>query len=189
MHLKCLKLLLMHFMKDLVFFMYSAACKCHPVGALGRICNQTTGQCPCKDGVIGRTCNRCHSDYDQTASLIQPCISKYLHHFLSVVFLDLIFWFCERRNLSVTSRLSIYIWYITLISKSFYGLILAFASRYGKLYLYFSFCVDCKKLSSLLKFTVITIHILFVFFLFHGLKYIWLVYLGLTTIINYKNIN
>lgn len=50
------------------------ACKCHPVGALGRICNQTTGQCPCKDGVIGRTCNRCHSDYDQTASLIQPCI-------------------------------------------------------------------------------------------------------------------
>lgn len=108
MHLKCLKLLLMHFMKDLVFFMYSAACKCHPVGALGRICNQTTGQCPCKDGVIGRTCNRCHSDYDQTASLIQPCISKYLHHFLSVVFLDLIFWFCERRNLSVTSRLSIY---------------------------------------------------------------------------------
>lgn len=79
MHLKCLKLLVMHFMKDLVFFMYSAACKCHPVGALGRICNQTTGQCPCKDGVIGRTCNRCHSDYDQTASLIQPCISKYLH--------------------------------------------------------------------------------------------------------------
>lgn len=52
------------------------ACKCHPVGALGRICNQTTGQCPCKDGVIGRTCNRCHSDYDQTASLIQPCIKR-----------------------------------------------------------------------------------------------------------------
>ncbi|XP_022313995.2 netrin-1-like isoform X1 [Crassostrea virginica] len=50
------------------------ACKCHPVGALGKICNQTSGQCPCKDGVIGRTCNRCHSDYDQTASLIQPCI-------------------------------------------------------------------------------------------------------------------
>lgn len=63
---------------------------------------------------------------------------------------------------------------------------LAFASRYGKFYLYFSFCVDGKKLSSLLKFTVMTIHILFVFFLFHGLKYIWLVYLGLTTIINYK---
>ncbi|XP_062592280.1 netrin-1-like isoform X2 [Saccostrea cucullata] len=50
------------------------ACNCHPVGALGKICNQTSGQCPCKDGVIGRTCNRCHSDYDQTASLIQPCI-------------------------------------------------------------------------------------------------------------------
>lgn len=56
--------------------MYISACKCHPVGALGKICNQTSGQCPCKDGVIGRTCNRCHSDYDQTASLIQPCISE-----------------------------------------------------------------------------------------------------------------
>ncbi|XP_048760749.1 netrin-1-like isoform X4 [Ostrea edulis] len=52
------------------------ACNCHPVGALGKICNQTSGQCPCKDGVIGRTCNRCHSDYDQTASLIQPCIKR-----------------------------------------------------------------------------------------------------------------
>lgn len=70
----------------------------------------------------------------------------------------------------MTSRLSIYILYITLIRKSFYGLILAFASRYGKFYLYFSFCVDAKKLSSLLKFTVMTIHVCI--FLFHGLKYI-----------------
>lgn len=166
MHLKCLKLLVMHFMKDFVFFMYSAACKCHPVGALGRICNQTTGQCPCKDGVIGRTCNRCHSDYDQTASLIQPCISKYLHPSFSLLCFSrsdfLILW----KEEFVCDIYTFYILYITLISKSFYGLILAFASRYGKFYLYFSFCVDGKKLSSLLKFTVMTIHILFVFFYF-----------------------
>ena len=33
-------------------------CDCHPVGASGKICNQTNGQCPCKDGVTGRSCNR-----------------------------------------------------------------------------------------------------------------------------------
>ena len=35
------------------------ACNCHPVGASGKICNQANGQCPCKDGVTGKECNRC----------------------------------------------------------------------------------------------------------------------------------
>uniref|UniRef100_A0A803TQH8 Netrin-1 n=1 Tax=Anolis carolinensis TaxID=28377 RepID=A0A803TQH8_ANOCA len=35
------------------------ACQCHPIGAIGAICNQTTGQCQCKNGVTGLTCNRC----------------------------------------------------------------------------------------------------------------------------------
>ena len=52
------------------------ACDCHPVGALGRTCNGTTGQCPCKDGVIGLTCNRCAPGYQQSKSPIAPCISK-----------------------------------------------------------------------------------------------------------------
>ncbi|XP_022696260.1 netrin-1-like [Varroa jacobsoni] len=50
------------------------ACECHPVGSLGRICNMTSGQCPCKDGVTGLTCNRCQKGYQQSRSPIAPCI-------------------------------------------------------------------------------------------------------------------
>ena len=53
----------------------STACDCHPVGAAGKTCNQTTGQCPCKDGVTGITCNRCAKGYQQSRSPIAPCIS------------------------------------------------------------------------------------------------------------------
>lgn len=52
------------------------ACDCHPVGAAGKTCNQTTGQCPCKDGVTGITCNRCAKGYQQSRSPVAPCISK-----------------------------------------------------------------------------------------------------------------
>lgn len=60
----------------------SIACDCHPVGAAGKTCNQTTGQCPCKDGVTGITCNRCAKGYQQSRSPIAPCISKadFTHH-------------------------------------------------------------------------------------------------------------
>ncbi|CAH1794168.1 unnamed protein product [Owenia fusiformis] len=51
------------------------ACECHPVGALGKLaCNQTTGQCLCKDGVTGLTCNRCAKGYSQSRSPIAPCV-------------------------------------------------------------------------------------------------------------------
>ncbi|MEQ2265275.1 Netrin-1 [Xenotaenia resolanae] len=53
------------------------ACDCHPVGAAGKTCNQTTGQCPCKDGVTGITCNRCAKGYQQSRSPIAPCISTW----------------------------------------------------------------------------------------------------------------
>ena len=49
-------------------------CNCHPVGASGKICNQATGQCPCKDGVTGKECNRCSKGYQQSGSPIAPCI-------------------------------------------------------------------------------------------------------------------
>ncbi len=49
-------------------------CNCHPVGASGKICNQTNGQCPCKDGVTGLECNRCARGYQQSGSPIAPCI-------------------------------------------------------------------------------------------------------------------
>ena len=49
-------------------------CNCHPVGASGKMCNQTSGQCPCKDGVTGLECNRCAKGYQQSGSPIAPCI-------------------------------------------------------------------------------------------------------------------
>nr|XP_010948259.2 netrin-3 [Camelus bactrianus] len=50
------------------------ACDCHPVGAAGKTCNQTTGQCPCKDGVTGLTCNRCAPGFQQSRSPVAPCV-------------------------------------------------------------------------------------------------------------------
>ncbi|KAK6645579.1 hypothetical protein RUM43_001856 [Polyplax serrata] len=52
----------------------NATCDCHPIGASGKTCNQTTGQCPCKDGVTGVTCNMCAKGYQQSRSQIAPCI-------------------------------------------------------------------------------------------------------------------
>lgn len=61
---------------SLLCLLCPTACDCHPVGAAGKTCNQTTGQCPCKDGVTGITCNRCAKGYQQSRSPIAPCISK-----------------------------------------------------------------------------------------------------------------
>lgn len=49
-------------------------CDCHPIGSSGKTCNHTSGQCPCKDGVTGLTCNRCARGYQQSRSHIAPCI-------------------------------------------------------------------------------------------------------------------
>eukprot|EP00069_Balaena_mysticetus_P020164 bmy_02725T0 len=54
----------------------SSACDCHPVGAAGKTCNQTTGQCPCKDGVTGLTCNRCAPGFQQSRSPVAPCVNS-----------------------------------------------------------------------------------------------------------------
>ncbi|KAK3718989.1 hypothetical protein QZH41_013141 [Actinostola sp. cb2023] len=53
-------------------------CNCHPYGSRGRVCNQITGQCPCKEGVTGRSCDKCAKGYNSTKSSIVPCIGKYL---------------------------------------------------------------------------------------------------------------
>ncbi|KAF0029272.1 hypothetical protein F2P81_018377 [Scophthalmus maximus] len=50
------------------------ACHCHPLGAVGRWCNQTSGQCLCRDGVTGLRCNRCAPGYKQGKSPLRPCI-------------------------------------------------------------------------------------------------------------------
>jgi len=62
-----------------------SACDCHLVGSLSRNCSQTSGQCPCKPGVTGRTCNRCDVGYQQSRSPLAPCVSQYLSVCLSSV--------------------------------------------------------------------------------------------------------
>ena len=49
-------------------------CLCHPIGSLSRNCNQTSGQCICKPGVDGPTCNRCAKGFQQSRSPATPCI-------------------------------------------------------------------------------------------------------------------
>ena len=51
-------------------------CNCHMIGSSGKTCNQTSGQCPCKEGVTGLRCDRCKKGYEQTNSLVSPCTSK-----------------------------------------------------------------------------------------------------------------
>lgn len=69
-------------LKNSFFFIFLPACECHPIGSTGKTCNHTTGQCPCKDGVTGLTCNRCARGYQQSRSHIAPCISEYLKKYL-----------------------------------------------------------------------------------------------------------
>ncbi len=49
------------------------------MGSRGKVCNQTTGQCTCKDGVTGLRCDRCLKGYQQTKSSVAPCISKFYY--------------------------------------------------------------------------------------------------------------
>lgn len=49
-------------------------CQCHALGAVGRWCNQTSGQCLCREGVTGLRCNRCAPGFKQGRSPLRPCI-------------------------------------------------------------------------------------------------------------------
>lgn len=49
-------------------------CLCHPIGSLSKNCNQMNGQCICKPGVEGPTCNRCAKGFQQSRSPLAPCI-------------------------------------------------------------------------------------------------------------------
>ena len=47
------------------------------IGSAGKTCNQSSGQCPCKEGVTGLRCDRCKKGYQQTNSALTPCISEF----------------------------------------------------------------------------------------------------------------
>ena len=38
-------------------------CDCHPEGSASRTCDADSGQCPCRAGVAGLTCDRCRKDH------------------------------------------------------------------------------------------------------------------------------
>ena len=43
-----------------ILFIVSAVCGCDPVGTVpGSQCTTYGGQCPCRPGVVGRTCHAC----------------------------------------------------------------------------------------------------------------------------------
>lgn len=49
--------------ESVLFFVLSAACGCHPVGSVALQCVAYGGQCPCRPGVVGRTCNSCDTSF------------------------------------------------------------------------------------------------------------------------------
>ena len=62
--------------KDMTHRKACIRCNCHPVGSRGKICDQATGQCPCKEGVTGRTCNECKPGFRKTKTKAAPCVDK-----------------------------------------------------------------------------------------------------------------
>ncbi len=67
-------------------FDYPSECQCHPIGSIGnRPCDRKTGQCHCKTGVTGQTCNRCLDGYKQTRSKVSPCVKGNYFHFPAVL--------------------------------------------------------------------------------------------------------
>uniref|UniRef100_A0A8C7ZDL5 Basement membrane-specific heparan sulfate proteoglycan core protein n=1 Tax=Oryzias sinensis TaxID=183150 RepID=A0A8C7ZDL5_9TELE len=38
-------------------------CQCHINGSLSEVCNKESGQCPCKEDVLGRQCDKCKPSY------------------------------------------------------------------------------------------------------------------------------
>ena len=38
-------------------------CDCHTLGSMSSKCNEATGQCVCRENVVGRTCDRCAQNF------------------------------------------------------------------------------------------------------------------------------
>lgn len=44
------------------------SCGCLIEGSKSLTCDKHTGQCPCKDGVVGRKCDRCPGTWEELTS-------------------------------------------------------------------------------------------------------------------------
>uniref|UniRef100_A0A673CW12 Basement membrane-specific heparan sulfate proteoglycan core protein n=1 Tax=Sphaeramia orbicularis TaxID=375764 RepID=A0A673CW12_9TELE len=48
-------------------------CQCHINGSVSEVCNKETGQCPCRENVVGRQCDECTTHGITTGGVCEPC--------------------------------------------------------------------------------------------------------------------
>jgi hypothetical protein len=56
-------------------------CECHPAGSYSQLCDTTTGQCSCRQGVVGKHCDTCSFGYWGIKKILDSqqsgCLCKY----------------------------------------------------------------------------------------------------------------
>ena len=58
-HVMAIKFLSRHLRFKENLNLFNSACDCNEFGSLSSNCDPLTGQCPCKDKYVGRTCSQC----------------------------------------------------------------------------------------------------------------------------------
>ena len=56
-----------------VFVSLPPACNCHPNASLSFVCDKTTGQCDCREGVTGAQCDTCQDNTTGIFPTCEPC--------------------------------------------------------------------------------------------------------------------
>ncbi|KAG1940194.1 laminin subunit alpha-1 [Pimephales promelas] len=62
----------------------TSACRCHSNGSVSEVCHQETGQCQCRQHVLGRQCEECMSGFHMQGS--QGCVPCHCNSFGSKSF-------------------------------------------------------------------------------------------------------
>lgn len=94
-----------------------AACQCHTNGSVSEVCNKDTGQCQCRENVVGRQCEECMVK-TLTHAIIPWCGGAFPEYVILFVVLTLPFFSCWNLIisyfcdvvLSVSLRLLDYTW-------------------------------------------------------------------------------